>query len=132
MTTFRFIIILLLGVLGSVCHAAPSATNALAGTYICDEITTSKIHLVIKPDGTYEASCEHPQPLGVQRENGVWTAKGEDLILQCRSGNCGFAIQWLRPDQEVSGRLVWISPVGGGGSTGGGAIVAPYFHREVL
>jgi hypothetical protein len=129
MTTFRFIIILLLGVLGSSCHAAPSATNALAGAYICDVITMSKIHLVIKPDGTYEASCEYQQPLGVRRESGVWTAKGEDLILQRRSGDCGFAIRRLRPDQEVSGRLVWISPVGSGG---GGAIVYPYFYREVL
>ena len=126
MSIFRFIFILLLAVVGSSCRATPTATNSLAGDYVCDESSSSKIHLIIKLDGTYEASFE--QPLGIRQESGVWTTKGEDLILQRRSGDSGFSIQRLRPDREVSGRLVWIFPAGSGG---GGAIVYPFFHREV-
>ena len=126
-TTFRLAIILSLVVLGSPCHAsAPvaadsaSTTNSLVGAYICDEV---KIHLVIKPDGTYEASLD--QPLVSRRESGVLEARGEDLILRRRSGGVGFSIQRLRPDQEVPGHLLWISSAGGGG-----AIKYPVFHRE--
>ena len=124
MIIFRFIVILVLGV---TCHAAPSATNALAGAYICDEIATLKIHLVMKQDGTYEASLE--QPTGVRLESGVWTSKSDDLFLQRRSGDIGHPIRRLRPDPEVSGRLLWIVPGAGGA---GGATTYPFFHREVL
>ena len=86
------------------------------------------IHLAIKPDGTYEALCDQLPPSGVQRENGVWEAKGGDLIMQRRNGGIGFSVQRLRPDLEVSGRLLWIFPVGYGG--GGGAITYPIFQRE--
>ena len=129
-TAFRLAIIVSLVVFGSVCHvsttlAADSAnvTNSSVGAYICDEV---KIHLVIKPDGTYEASID--QPLDSRQESGIWEAKGEDIILQRRSGEIGFSIQRLRPDREDPGRLLWIAPVSSGG---GGAITYPIFHREV-
>jgi len=124
MIAFRFIVILLLGIS---CHAAPSVTNALAGAYICDEVSALKIHLVIKPDGTYEASLE--QPTGIRLEIGVWTSKSDDLILERRSGDIGHPIRRLRPDHDVSGRLLWIVPGAGGAR---GAATYPVFHREVL
>jgi hypothetical protein len=128
-TTFPLAIILSLVVLGGACHTSPavaadgaSTTNSLVGPYICDEVN---IHLVIKPDGTYEASLE--QTLVSRHESGVWEAKGEDIILRRRSGGIGFSIQRLRLDREVPVRLLWISPA----SSRGGAITYPIFHREI-
>lgn len=128
MSKFKFIIILLLGVLGSAGQAASSATNALAGAYICDEVTALKIHLLIKPDGTYEASLE--RPAGIRLESGVWTSQKDDLILARRNGDIGhLMIRRLRPDSQISGRLVWIVP---GAGSAGGATTWPFFQREVL
>jgi len=124
--TFCFILILLATVVGSSCHSAPSVTNSLAGTYICDGVLSITIRLVVKPDGTYEASAE--QPAGVRHESGVWKVSGEDLLMQRRGGDIGHPIRRLRPDQEISGRLLWIVP-GAGGT--GGAVTYPFFHREV-
>jgi hypothetical protein len=114
-------------VLRSSCLAASSATNALAGAYICDEVTALKVYLVIKQDGTYEASVE--RPAGARVESGVWTNKGDDLVLERRSGDIGHPIRRLRPDHQISGRLFWIVP---GGGEAGGAATYPIFHREVL
>ena len=124
MITFRFIAILLLGIS---CHAAPSVTNAPAGAYICDEVAALKIHLVIKQDGTYEASLA--QPTGVRVESGVWTSKSDELFLKRRSGDIGHSIRRLRLDYQDSERLLWIIPGAGGA---GGAVTYPVFHREVL
>ncbi len=126
MHTFRFILIVLATVVGNSCHAAPPVTNTIAGTYICDEVSSVKIRLVVKPDGTYEASAE--QPADVRQESGVWKVSGEDLLFQRRSGNIGHPIRRLRPDREISGRLLWMVP-GAGGT--GGAVMYPFFHREV-
>jgi hypothetical protein len=124
-TTFRFEIMLLLVGLCSPFHgvAADSTgtTNSLVGAYICDAV---KIHLVIKSDGTYEASLE--QPPASRRESGVWESEGQNLILRRRNGGIGFMIQRLHPDREVLGRLLWLAPTG----DGGGAIIYPLFHRE--
>ena len=124
-TAFRLAIIVSLVVFGNACQtlAADSAnvTNSSVGAYICDE---AKIHLVIKSDGTYEASID--QTLASRQESGIWEAKGEEIILQRRSGGIGFSIKRLRPDQEVPGRLLWIFPA----SHVGGAITYPNFRRK--
>jgi hypothetical protein len=128
-THLRFAIILSLVVLGNVFHASTSVatetastTNSSVGVYVCDDI---EIHLAIKPDGTYEALFKKP-PIS-RHESGVWEAKGGDIILQRRSGGTGFSIHQLRPDLEIPGSMLWISPSVG---SGGGVIAYPLFHRE--
>ena len=128
--SFPIVIICSLFLLCNVCQASTtvvvdsvSATNSSVGTFICDEV---KIRLVIKSDGTYEASTD--QALAARHESGIWEAKGEDLILKCRSGGIGFSIKRLRPDREVPGRLLWIVPANSGS---GGAMTYPIFHREI-
>ena len=131
-TKSRLSSILLPVVLGTACQVSPalagddaSTTNSLVGAYNCVKVN---VHLVIEPDGKYVASVQQLPPSGVQRENGVWEAKGGELILQRRSGGIGFSIRRLRPDLDVSGRLLWIFPAG---HVGGGAITYPIFQREI-
>ena len=124
-TAFRLAIIVSLVVFGNACQTlaadSANATNSSVGAYICDE---AKIHLVIRSDGTYEASID--QTLASRQESGIWEAKGEEIILQRRSGGIGFSIKRLRPDQEVPGAFALdIS-----GKPCWRAITYPIFHRE--
>ena len=126
---FRLAIVLSMVAAGGACHASStlvadsaSATNLSAGAYVCDDVA---IRLVIKRNGTYEATYE--QPPFSRRESGLWEARGGDIILRRRIGGIGFSIRRLRPDRQVSGRLLWISSAGSGG---GGAITYPIFHRD--
>ena len=123
-TAFRLAIIVSLVVFGNACQtlAADSAnvTNSSVGAYICDE---AKIHLVIKSDGTYSMDRLDPR---LTAGSGIWEAKGEEIILQRRSGGIGFSIRQLDPIRKIYGRLLWIFPA----SHVGGAITYPIFHRE--
>jgi hypothetical protein len=105
---------------------ARRASVSIAGSYVFNELAYLKIRLVIRPDGTYEASSEE-KLAPVRRESGIWEVAGEDMMFHLRNGGLQHPIQRLRLAQEVPGRLIWIVPVG----NMGGAITYFSFHRQV-